>query len=236
MEPNNKNIFVLVHGAYHGGWCWEGVAKELENKGRRVYAPTLTGLSERRSSYSSKISLDTHVKDIVKFVQDYDLLNIHLVGWSYGGMVIAGVLGAIPERVSAMTFLDAHLPEHGHSAASYLRGIDRFLLKCAAAFGKGLPPPRPKSWGLELELAERIGSKLSKQPARTFTQPVTTPEPWPEGVSYTYIRCLGYAGSVFDQFYIKAQKDTRFRTAEIEAGHGAVHTHPVEVANAIIGF
>lgn len=234
MQSDDVNSFVLVHGAYHGGWCWAEVAKQLEQRGHRVFAPTLTGLSERRDSFAASVNLDTHVKDIVDFVLGHELTGVHLVGWSYGGMVITGVLGAIPERIAAMTYLDAHLPADKHSASSYLGGMERFLLKFAAAIGKGLPVPSPTGWGLEHDQAERVGRKLSKQPARTLTQAVSAPEPWPARIHYSYVRCSGYSGSIFDLFYAKAVRDPRFLTREIDCGHGAVHTHPTEVANAIL--
>jgi pimeloyl-ACP methyl ester carboxylesterase len=83
--------FVLVHGAWHGGWCWRRVADQLESQGHKVYAPTLTGLGERSHLMSASIRLDTHITDVVNLVKWEGLDNIVLVGHSYAGVVISGV-------------------------------------------------------------------------------------------------------------------------------------------------
>ena len=57
--------FVLVHGGWHGGWCWQKVIPFLEAAGHEVYAPTLTGLAERASELSPDVGLTTHIQDIV---------------------------------------------------------------------------------------------------------------------------------------------------------------------------
>ena len=110
------------------------------------------------------------------------------------------------------------------------------MLKCAGVLGIGVAAPDPKKWGIADEsLVAKITAKLSTQPPRTFTQAVNAPERWPEHVDYSYIRCLGYAGSVFDKFYAKAAADTRFKTREIAHGHAAILTHPTEVAALLVG-
>ncbi|MDZ7686961.1 MAG: alpha/beta fold hydrolase [Gammaproteobacteria bacterium] len=235
MSLDNGTTFVLVHGAFHGGWCWDAVAEQLRARGHRVFAPTLSGLSERRDGFSGGINLNTHVTDVISLIDENNLAAIHLVGWSYGGMVITGVLGAAPKKIRAMTYLDAHLPAHHYSAASYLNVMERLVLRCVGAFGVGISAPEPRKWGIEdASLLAEIAPKLSAQPPRTFTQPVYAPEPWPEQIGYSYIRCRGYSGSVFDQFYAKAVADARFSTAEITASHAAVLTHPTDVAHALV--
>ncbi len=88
--------FVLVHGGWHGGWCWQKVIPFLQAAGHEVYAPTLTGLAERAAELSPDIGLDTHIQDIVGLLQEKNLQGVILVGHSYGGMVITGVVDAVP--------------------------------------------------------------------------------------------------------------------------------------------
>src|SRR6478752_8384279 len=83
--------FVLVHGSWHGGWCWRRVVDILERAGHKVYAPTLTGLGERSHLMSGLITLDTHVTDVANVIQWENLENIVLVGHSYAGFVVSGV-------------------------------------------------------------------------------------------------------------------------------------------------
>src|SRR6202790_1992432 len=85
--------FVLVHGAWHGGWCWQKVIPFLEAAGHEVYAPTLTGLAERASELSPDVGLETHIQDVVGLLEEKNLHGVILVGHSYGGKVITRVGG-----------------------------------------------------------------------------------------------------------------------------------------------
>src|SRR5690242_8483523 len=105
-----KSTFVLVHGAWRGGWCWERVAGLLRARGHAVYTPTLSGLAERAHLLRERISLSTHSSDVVKEVIGKDLREIVLCGHSYGGMVITAALEHICERVSSVVYLDAFFP------------------------------------------------------------------------------------------------------------------------------
>src|SRR5436190_22734771 len=97
--------FVLVHGAWHGGWCWRRVADLLTADGHRVLTPTLTGLGERSHLLSPGISLDTHIADVVNVAKWERLDKIVLVGHSYGGIVISGVAEKISAAISSIVFL-----------------------------------------------------------------------------------------------------------------------------------
>src|SRR5688500_11127625 len=99
--------FVLVHGAWGGGWAWKRVAPLLRRQGHEVFTPTLTGLGERAHLTSRDVNLDTHIRDIENLLLYEDLENVVLVGWSYGGMVVTGVLDRVPERLAHVVYLDA---------------------------------------------------------------------------------------------------------------------------------
>lgn len=102
--------FVLVHGAWHGGWCWKKVTPLLRTAGHEVYTPTLTGVGERAHLLAPDIGLDTHITDIVNVLEYEDLRDVILVGHSYGGMVIAGVAERVAYRLSHLIYLDALFP------------------------------------------------------------------------------------------------------------------------------
>src|SRR4029450_11540232 len=82
---HTRKTFVLVHGSWHGGWCWRRVVDLLEKKGHKVFAPTMTGLGERSHLMSKDIILDTHITDIVNVFKWEDLKDVCLVVHSYGG-------------------------------------------------------------------------------------------------------------------------------------------------------
>jgi pimeloyl-ACP methyl ester carboxylesterase len=107
--------FVLVHGAWHGGWCYQAVARKLRAAGHEVHTPTLTGLGERRHLIGPGVDLDTHIQDVLNVVRYEDLTGFVLCGHSYGGMVVSGVADAIPGQISALVYLDAYVPKDGES-------------------------------------------------------------------------------------------------------------------------
>src|ERR1700720_1352150 len=105
--------FVLVHGAWHGGWCWSRVADRLRAAGHQVFTPTQTGLGERKPLLSKDITLDTFTRDIVNVIEAEELSNVILVGHSFGGHAISGVAGAMPEKISHLVYLDSLMVEGG---------------------------------------------------------------------------------------------------------------------------
>jgi pimeloyl-ACP methyl ester carboxylesterase len=111
--------FVLVHGAWHGGWCWKKVTPLLRAAGHEVFAPTLTGLGERSHLLTRDVGLDTHITDIEQVLEYEDLRNVVLVGHSYAGMVITGVGDRAADRIGQLVYVDAFLPEHGKALTDY---------------------------------------------------------------------------------------------------------------------
>lgn len=107
--------YVIVHGAWGGGWAFREVDDLLTASGHKVYRPTLTGQGERVHLADLDIGLDTHIQDVVNTVLFEELNDIVLVGHSYGGMVVTGVADRIPERISRLIYLDAFVPEDGES-------------------------------------------------------------------------------------------------------------------------
>ena len=105
---NNKPHFLLVHGAWHGGWVvWKEMADLLRYQGYGVSCPTQTGLGERKHLISSNISLDVFIEDIVNHIISEDLHNIILVGHSFAGSTISGVADRLKDRIKQLIYLDA---------------------------------------------------------------------------------------------------------------------------------
>ena len=110
--------YVLVHGAWGGGWDWLAIDSMLTRDGHHVVRVTLTGLGERHHLASPAIGLDTHIDDVVNKILWDDLHDVVLVGHSYGGMVITGVADRVPDRIRRLVYLDALLPDSGESVMS----------------------------------------------------------------------------------------------------------------------
>ncbi len=107
--------FVLVHGAWHGSWCWKRVRKTLQADGHEVFTPTLTGVAERSHLISPQVSLDTHIADVVNLIRWEELDDVVLCGHSYGGCVITGAADRVADRIKALVYLDAFIIGDGQA-------------------------------------------------------------------------------------------------------------------------
>lgn len=177
-----KHTYVLVHGAWGGGWAYRKVDSLLTAAGHRVYRPTLTGLGERVHLGTPDVGLGTHVTDIANVLLFEDLRNVVLVGHSYGGMVVTGVADRMPERIRHLVFIDALLPEDGESLVTAGRGtkLEGFARRSVDSAQGGFIVP---SW-------VRRGAPRPtdvRQPVRTFTEPVSFRNPAARRLPGTYI-------------------------------------------------
>src|ERR1700690_1514418 len=142
--------FVLVHGSFHGGWCWQNVARLLRPSGHEVYAPTLTGLGERSHLATPKTGLELHIQDILQVLEYEDLHDVVLVGHSYAGLIITSVAEQVPQRVARLIYLDAFIPHEGKSAFDLMPGTEKQWAQTAVSQGDGwlVPPMSPMDMGI----------------------------------------------------------------------------------------
>ncbi len=158
-QTGPQKTFVLVHGAWHGGWCWRRVSDLLEKKGHKVFTPTLTGVGERSHLLSKDINLDTHITDIVNVFKWEDLKDVCLVVHSYGGWPGSGALEQIGDRVSSIVWLDAFKPENGQ------RGFDfssEFSRKALLGGGREGRARAPGTEGRSVHGRQREGPRLGR--------------------------------------------------------------------------
>lgn len=168
--------FVLVHGAWGGGWQWRPVAACLRDAGHYVFTPTLTGLGERAHLISPDVDLETHIRDILG-VFDYERLDdVALVGHSYGGMVVSGVADRIPEKIRALVYIDAALPEDGQAMLDLVSAErKKTVIGLAESDGEGykVPDTLVLETGIE-DPAERTAflARTCAHPLAALLQPI----------------------------------------------------------------
>ncbi len=138
QQPHHT--YVIVHGAWGGGWDWRVVDSMLSLRGHRVVRVTLTGSGERMHLASPDIGLSTHIADVVNTTLWEDLHDVVLVGHSYGGMVITGVVDRIPERIRRVVYVDAMLPDSGESALTVMGSGGLGFLQSTLRSGMSVPP------------------------------------------------------------------------------------------------
>lgn len=229
---------VLIHGGWHGGWCWKKVAPLLRAAGHEVYTPTLTGLGDRSHLLSVDVTLDTHVQDIVALFEYEDIREAVLVGHSYGGIVMTAVADRVAERLAHLIYLDAFVPQHGQSLAD-LADPAFFATMEARAHMEGdgwrVPAPPLERWGIRDEAdALWMRPRIGPHPLNTFKQPVQLSNSAASLLPRTFVYCTDKpAGDSFAPFAKRLRQDAGWRYCELASGHDAMVTAPKEVSELI---
>jgi pimeloyl-ACP methyl ester carboxylesterase len=223
-----RSPIVLVHGAWHGGWCWRRVADRLTAKGRYVVAPTLSGVGERSHLAGDAIGLSTHVDDVVNEITWKDLDRIVLVGHSYAGMVITGVAERIRQRIAAIVYLDAFIPSDGRSLSSLRIGGTPFPEPMA-------PAPPAAAFKVNAADVDWVNGKLTPHPTKCFTQPLTVTGAYQTIAKKVYVRAPAFAQGAFDAAFARCRADRTWNTLEMTCGHDVMLDQPAEVAELIEG-
>ena len=227
--------FVLIHGAWHGGWCWKSVAPALRRAGHEVYAPSLTGMGERKHLARADIDLDTHIEDVVSLMEMEDLGEVILLGHSYGGMVVTGAADR-SRRVGKLVYLDAFVPEHGRRLLDYAVPERAARMKEEGERTGFVTPPPPSLWGLtRAEHIDFVKSREVKQPFATLAQPIEIRNRERlAGLPKTYIYCSSPATGSFDQFAAKVRGDPAWRFHELKTGHDAMILMPEALGEILL--
>jgi pimeloyl-ACP methyl ester carboxylesterase len=223
--------FVLVHGAWHGGWCWRPLRPFL--KGHEVFAPSLTCLGERRHLAGLPIDLDTHISDIVSILEMEDLRDVVLVGHSYGGMVVTGAADRVPARIRRLVYLDAFVPENGKCTLDYVVPERAARMREEGERTGMVTPPPLSLWGLtKPEHIDFVKPREAPHPFRTMAQPISL-----KGFSIprTFVYCSSPATGSFDQFAARYRDDPAWQFFELETGHDAMILMPERVAQVLQG-
>jgi pimeloyl-ACP methyl ester carboxylesterase len=225
--------YVLVHGAWHGAWCWRKVVPLLERAGHRAAAVTLTGQGDRAHLASPAIDLSTHVQDVASTLEMEDLDDVVLVGHSYGGMVITGAAEKAAPRLRRLVYLDALVPTDGQCAfdlnSAQLR--ERFERE-AAATGEGykVAPMSTDLLGIaDPAQAEWVRARLTPLPIGCFREPVRAKAA--QRIPSTFILCQRFG------FQNTAQRCRAqgWPVLEIDSGHDAMVTEPDALAELLLG-
>lgn len=227
---------VLVHGAWHGGWCWRHAARLLAAAGHRVSAPTLTGLGERAHLQSAAVDLDTHIADVVAHITAEELDRVVLVGHSYGGFVVRGAAARLPDTVAQVIYLDAFVPEHGDVVATYAGDARAQEIRDSVAHdGAATLPPLPAAvFGLsDPAQAAWVTRRMTPQPAKTYLQPLDLGGRHAHPPHPAYIACMAPKLDVFDatRARIKAAPDWRY--VELQQGHDVMVSAPELLAKTL---
>lgn len=228
--------FVLVHGAWHGGWCWRRVADRLRAKGHDVFTPTLTGLADRSHLLSPRVTLQTHILDVANLLEWEELDSVVLCGHSYGGMVITGAADRQAQRIKSLVYVDAFVPEDGECAMD-LRPPERVKLayEQVRTVGEGWWMPPTPAAGFRVNEADQawVDAKCTNFPISCFTQPVRlTGAVDGTGHKY-YVRAAEYDAPQFDACVEKLAGRPGWTVSEMPCGHDIMVDMPDELTGLL---
>jgi pimeloyl-ACP methyl ester carboxylesterase len=235
--------FLLIHGAWHGGWCWDRVVTLLEQQGHRVSAPTLAGLEQDRSDEVDGISLETHANDIVEAARSLRSPDLVVAGHSYAGFPLTAAADRLRGEVSRYLYLDAGVPEQMSvgSDFAWCDGVppEQRKRRLAALVDQGLgpvlPPPPPEAFGVtQKEDLRLLEERLRPMPAGTFTDRVTLRAGGTEGLPRTYVHSVRPAYAPLGETPSRLAEDPTWDFQELESGHDSMLSDPEAVAAMLI--
>lgn len=227
------STFVLVHGGWHGGWCWRRLVPLLAAAGHQVHTPTLTGTGDRAHLGGPDTGLADHVADVLAVLELDDLRDVVLVGHSSGGPVLQGVAQRAPDRLRELVFLDAFVTEPGQSVFDVLPaarrehferltdGRGRIVLDPEAAMdGWAVTAPADRAW---------LGPRLRPHPAGALRDPL--PRDLLPPLPRRFLHCTDKpGGDSFAGFAAASRADPTWGFAELATGHDAMVTAPDALA------
>ncbi|WP_284981524.1 alpha/beta fold hydrolase [Arthrobacter sp. efr-133-TYG-118] len=237
-SPIAAQTFVLVHGAYHGGWCYRRVADLLRSMGHRVFTPTLSGLAERSRENSRPINCTTHINEVVDLFEWEELDDVVLVGHSYGGMVVGGVADRIPHRIRNLVYLDAVIPENGKSMADYVFPGESLLevINDVGVAGGLIHPAHPDGAAFfNVNEADRalVDRLCTPQPMASLLEKLELGVDGEAVKSHTYIYATNWGFPPIDQTYARAKTLPGWDVHEIESGHDIMLDAPVQLSEIL---
>ncbi|PZG23706.1 alpha/beta fold hydrolase [Nonomuraea aridisoli] len=236
------STYLLVHGAWHSGQCWERVVPLLAAAGHRVLAPSLTGYGDTAHLLSPDVGLDTHVDDIVRLINEEDLGEVILVGHSYAGLVISSAANQVPERIRHLVYLDAMVPEDGERGVD-VQPVTKALIDRVVESGgwripplPELPPPAGLFGVTDPADVAWLRSMLSDQPVDCLRQPVRLDNPAVATIPRTHIHCtVGVPEGITRRPVPPTQPNgSPAQVWELPTGHDCMITMPAELAGLLL--
>ena len=234
---NNKPHFLLIHGAWHGGWVWNEISEILRYQRYSVSTPTLTGLGEKKHLLSSKITIETFIEDVVNHIIFENLNNIILVGHSFAGSVLSGVSDRLKDRIPQLIYFDAMILIDGQKPFDITpKETVEQRIELAKKFGNNIsiPAPSADAFGVfDIKKSLLLEEKLTPHPLSAFQSKLILKNEVGNGIPLSYIFCTKpiYKSLESSREVVRKMKWPIF---ELNAGHDAMLTHPKETLNLLM--
>jgi len=226
--------FVLVHGAWHGAWCWKKILPGLWAAGHRAFPVTLTGTGERAHQLSPDITLRMHVDDVAAIVESEELQRAILVGHSYAGMLITAVADRMPDRIARLVYLDAVVPHPGESWSRTHPPQTQAQRREAIAKTGSIPPADPGLFGLSGEDAAWVARRQRPHPGGVYDDSLHFDAARVAALPRTFIDCNAPALATIAVMRERVRKEPDWQVHEIATGHDAMISAPGELLRLLL--
>ena len=225
--------FVLVHGAWHGAWCWKKILPSLWAKGHRAFPVTLTGVGDREHLMSPTIRLATHIDDVAAVIETEELKRVVLVGHSYGGLLITAVADRFAERVVRLVYLDAIVPHSGESWSSSHDESARQARRAGIARDGVIPPPPASAFGLTGEDAAWVDRRQRPHPGAVYEDVLHFDEARVASLARTFVDCTSPALPTIEKSRQRVRSEPGWQAIEIATGHDPMISAPAQLLDIL---
>jgi pimeloyl-ACP methyl ester carboxylesterase len=224
--------YVLIHGAYQGGWIWKPVADRLRAAGHVVYAPTLEGCAERAHQLRPGITVSTHAEEVAQGMFYEDLRDVVLVGTSSGGMVTSRAAEQAADRIARLVFVDALVLLHGERIADIVRRPTPMATELATG------PTREDAEGrmfADLDPATRAWAlaRYTLHPTAAMNAPMELKDFWERAWKATVIRCRRAANPP-EAHQRRTAERLKAAWHELDTGHYPMLSQPDELTRLLL--
>jgi len=224
--------YVLIHGAYQGGWIWSRVAPVLRAAGHNVFAPSLDGCAERRHALRPGINTETHGAEIADLLFFEDLHDVVLVGTSSGGMVTCRAAELARERIARVVLADALALMNGESIGDFVNRPTAVTTELAT--GPSPEDARNRMFvSLDPATLEWALARYTPHPVAAMQQPVKLERFWEQTWAATVIWCHQSVNPPVAHQRRAATK-LKARWHELNTGHYPMLTTPADLARLIM--
>ena len=214
--------FVLLPGGWHGGWWYQPLVDRLRQHGQQAHPITLSGVGDRSRPGSASVNVDTHIEDVIGYLDNQHIDNAVLVAHSYSGMVMTAVADRIPHRIAALVYIDAPVPQDGQSLWSITTDRYRRYFVRAATDGYTVDPP------------PNLDPRTTGQPLATFVQPIRLTGAVDQIAERYFIYLSGWDGNPLDEQRAQLLSDPRWTVLALPHGHDVMAEAPDDILRILL--
>jgi pimeloyl-ACP methyl ester carboxylesterase len=237
LGANRPKTFVLVHGAWYGGWCWDKVARSMRSQGHVVTAPTCPGVGEQAHLLSKDISLSTFITSITNHIVYQSISDVILVGSGFGGVVISGVADRIPHLLNSLVYLDAMVLESGLSVfEAQPAAVTKKRLEQVASTGKGvaIPPPPAAQAGMDKDTLSWVTARMTPHPVGTYQEKLMLNNPLGNGRPRIYVDCVASPFEPLVEVKKNLRQQAGWKWVELNTHHDPMITEPQMLSDYLV--